>query len=74
MTAKHKVMTSLREGGVVAVIRTENPGDLVAVARALYNNGKTAEATMDQLRAVKKAIRGENSGKAEVRPAGRSAK
>jgi 2-keto-3-deoxy-6-phosphogluconate aldolase len=36
MKAKHEVMAALRESGVVAVIRTENPGDLVAVARALH--------------------------------------
>lgn len=47
MIAKHKVMASLRESGVVAVIRTENPGDLVAVCRALNKGGvKFVEITM----------------------------
>ena len=47
MTAKPKVMASLRESGVVAVIRTESPGDLVAVARALYAGGvKFVEITL----------------------------
>lgn len=32
-------MAALRSTGVVAVIRTENPGDLVAVARALGKGG-----------------------------------
>ena len=47
MVAKHKVMASLRESGVVAVIRTENPGDLVSVSRALHKGGvKFVEITM----------------------------
>jgi 2-dehydro-3-deoxyphosphogluconate aldolase/(4S)-4-hydroxy-2-oxoglutarate aldolase len=47
MKAKHEVMAALRESGVVAVIRTENPGDLVAVARALHKGGiKFIEITM----------------------------
>ena len=47
MRAKHEVMAALRESGVVAVIRTENPGDLVAVARALHKGGiKFVEITM----------------------------
>ncbi|MEI6972043.1 MAG: bifunctional 4-hydroxy-2-oxoglutarate aldolase/2-dehydro-3-deoxy-phosphogluconate aldolase [bacterium] len=47
MKAKHEVMAALRESGVVAVIRTENPGDLVAVARALHKGGiKFVEITM----------------------------
>ena len=35
MPGKHEVMASLRDTGVVAVIRTENPKDLVKVSRAL---------------------------------------
>lgn len=47
MIAKHQVLASLRESGVVAVIRTEDPGDLVAVARALHRGGiKFVEITM----------------------------
>lgn len=47
MKTKHEVMAALRESGVVAVIRTENPGDLVAVARALHKGGiKFVEITM----------------------------
>lgn len=36
---KSDVLAALRSTGVVAVIRTENPGDLVAVARALGKGG-----------------------------------
>lgn len=44
---KHEVLTSLRTSGVVAVIRTETPGDLVAVARALSAGGvRFVEITM----------------------------
>jgi 2-keto-3-deoxy-6-phosphogluconate aldolase len=39
MMAKHKVMAALRESGVVAVISTDNPGDLVAVSKALNQGG-----------------------------------
>jgi 2-dehydro-3-deoxyphosphogluconate aldolase / (4S)-4-hydroxy-2-oxoglutarate aldolase len=39
MATKQAVLAALRESGVVAVIRTENPGDLVAVARALARGG-----------------------------------
>ena len=47
MTAKHRLMASLRESGVVAVIRTESPGGLIAVARALYAGGvKFVEITL----------------------------
>jgi 2-dehydro-3-deoxyphosphogluconate aldolase/(4S)-4-hydroxy-2-oxoglutarate aldolase len=47
MKAKHEVMAALRESGVVAVIRTEDPGDLVAVALALHKGGITfVEITM----------------------------
>jgi len=47
VTAKHEVMAALRESGVVAVIRTENPGDLVSVCRALDKGGvKFVEITM----------------------------
>jgi 2-dehydro-3-deoxyphosphogluconate aldolase/(4S)-4-hydroxy-2-oxoglutarate aldolase len=47
MTIKHQVLESLRESGVVAVIRTDNPQDLVAVARALGEGGvKFVEITL----------------------------
>jgi 2-dehydro-3-deoxyphosphogluconate aldolase / (4S)-4-hydroxy-2-oxoglutarate aldolase len=44
---KHEVLASLRATGVVAVIRTENPTDLAAVAKALGGGGvKFVEITM----------------------------
>jgi 2-dehydro-3-deoxyphosphogluconate aldolase / (4S)-4-hydroxy-2-oxoglutarate aldolase len=47
MAKKHEVLTSLRNSGVVAIIRTENPEDLTAVARALAAGGvKFVEITM----------------------------
>lgn len=47
MISKHAVLASLKESGVVAVIRTETPGDLVAVARALHKGGvKFVEITL----------------------------
>jgi len=47
MIAKHRVLASLRESGVIAVIRTEDPADLVAVSRALYKGGvRFVEITM----------------------------
>jgi 2-dehydro-3-deoxyphosphogluconate aldolase/(4S)-4-hydroxy-2-oxoglutarate aldolase len=47
MASKHEILASLRESGVVAVIRTENPSDLVAVSRALAAGGvKFVEITM----------------------------
>jgi len=47
MIPKHQVIASLRESGLVAVIRTENPTDLVAVCRALSKGGvKFVEITM----------------------------
>ena len=47
MTKKHEVLASLRNTGVVAVIRTENPEDLVSVSRALADGGvKFVEITM----------------------------
>jgi 2-dehydro-3-deoxyphosphogluconate aldolase / (4S)-4-hydroxy-2-oxoglutarate aldolase len=39
MATKHQVLASLRTCGVVAVIRTENPQDLAAVAKALSDGG-----------------------------------
>jgi 2-dehydro-3-deoxyphosphogluconate aldolase / (4S)-4-hydroxy-2-oxoglutarate aldolase len=39
MAKKHEVLAALRETGVVAVIRTENPQDLVSVAKALAQGG-----------------------------------
>jgi len=47
MAAKHEVLTALRTSGVVAVIRSENPQDLVSVAKALSRGGvKFIEITM----------------------------
>lgn len=39
MAKKHEVMAALRQSGVVAIIRTENPEDLVSVSRALGAGG-----------------------------------
>ncbi len=36
---RHQTMSALRACGIVAIIRTEDPGDLVAVARALARGG-----------------------------------
>jgi 2-dehydro-3-deoxyphosphogluconate aldolase/(4S)-4-hydroxy-2-oxoglutarate aldolase len=36
---KQEILNSLRQTGIVAVIRTETPGDLVTVAGALYEGG-----------------------------------
>jgi 2-dehydro-3-deoxyphosphogluconate aldolase / (4S)-4-hydroxy-2-oxoglutarate aldolase len=47
MAKKHEVLASLRNSGVVAIIRTDNPADLAAVARALGAGGiKFVEITM----------------------------
>lgn len=47
MAMKQEVLTALRASGVVAVIRTENPRDLVAVAEALGKGGvRFVEITM----------------------------
>jgi 2-dehydro-3-deoxyphosphogluconate aldolase/(4S)-4-hydroxy-2-oxoglutarate aldolase len=47
VATKFDVLAALRETGVVAVIRTENPGDLVGVARALCKGGiRFVEITM----------------------------
>lgn len=47
MAKKHEVLASLRSSGVVAIIRTDNPSDLAAVARALGAGGvKFVEITM----------------------------
>lgn len=47
MAKKHEVLAALRNSGAVAVIRTENPEDLAAVARALGAGGvKFVEITM----------------------------
>ena len=44
---KQEVLEALRETGIVAVIRTKTPGDLVAVARALSEGGvQCVEITM----------------------------
>ena len=47
MAKKHEVLAALSGSGVVAVIRTENPADLVSVSRALGEGGvKFVEITM----------------------------
>jgi 2-dehydro-3-deoxyphosphogluconate aldolase / (4S)-4-hydroxy-2-oxoglutarate aldolase len=47
MAKKHEVLAALRETGVVAVIRTENPADLVTVSKALADGGvRFVEITM----------------------------
>ena len=47
MISKHNVMFALRESGVVTVIRTEKPNDMVDICRALYKGGiKFVEITM----------------------------
>jgi 2-dehydro-3-deoxyphosphogluconate aldolase / (4S)-4-hydroxy-2-oxoglutarate aldolase len=47
MAAKHEVLAALRDSGVVAVLRTEHPEDLVSVAKALSRGGvKFIEVTM----------------------------
>jgi 2-dehydro-3-deoxyphosphogluconate aldolase/(4S)-4-hydroxy-2-oxoglutarate aldolase len=47
MMSKQETLASLRASGVVAIIRTENPRDLVGVARALSAGGvRFVEITM----------------------------
>jgi 2-dehydro-3-deoxyphosphogluconate aldolase/(4S)-4-hydroxy-2-oxoglutarate aldolase len=47
MVSKQEMLASLRASGVVAIIRTENPRDLVGVARALSAGGvRFVEITM----------------------------
>jgi 2-dehydro-3-deoxyphosphogluconate aldolase / (4S)-4-hydroxy-2-oxoglutarate aldolase len=65
MAKKHEVLAALRETGVVAVIRTENPEDLVTVSKALADGGvKFVEITMtipgalDIIRAAVAALKG----------------
>jgi 2-dehydro-3-deoxyphosphogluconate aldolase / (4S)-4-hydroxy-2-oxoglutarate aldolase len=65
MAKKHEVLAALRETGVVAVIRTENPDDLVTVSKALADGGvKFVEITMtipgalDIIRAAVAALKG----------------
>ncbi len=53
MTPKHEIMAALNASGVVAIIRTENPQDLVEVAKALSRGGvKFIEITMTVPRAL----------------------
>jgi 2-dehydro-3-deoxyphosphogluconate aldolase / (4S)-4-hydroxy-2-oxoglutarate aldolase len=65
MAKKYEVLAALRETGVVAVIRTENPEDLVTVSKALADGGvKFVEITMtvpgalDIIRAAVAALKG----------------
>ncbi len=47
MGSKQKILSALREDGVVAVLRAEDPGSLVSVARALHAGGvRFVEITM----------------------------
>jgi 2-dehydro-3-deoxyphosphogluconate aldolase/(4S)-4-hydroxy-2-oxoglutarate aldolase len=47
MSEKQNVLAALRETGLIAVIRTDNPGDLVEAAKALREGGvKLIEITM----------------------------
>jgi 2-dehydro-3-deoxyphosphogluconate aldolase/(4S)-4-hydroxy-2-oxoglutarate aldolase len=47
MPKKFEVLAALRESGVVAILRTENPSDLVAVSKALADGGiKFVEITL----------------------------
>ena len=47
MSTKQKVLDALRETGIIAVIRTDNPGDLVGAAKALCEGGiRLIEITM----------------------------
>lgn len=47
MARKDEILSQLRQTGVVAVLRTENPDDLVAVAKSLGSGGvKFIEITM----------------------------
>jgi len=47
MIDRHVVLSALRETGIIAVIRTDNPGDLVGAAKALREGGvKLIEITM----------------------------
>ena len=53
MTPKHEVLTAFRASGVVAIIRSDNPQDLVSVAKALSRGGvKFIEITMTVPRAL----------------------
>ena len=63
---KDEVMACLRQSGVVAVIRTENPTDLVAVSKALAAGGLrfveitlTVPGALDVIRAATAALRGQ---------------
>jgi len=47
MSTKQKVLDALRDTGIIAVIRTDNPGDLVGAAKALCEGGvRLIEITM----------------------------
>jgi 2-dehydro-3-deoxyphosphogluconate aldolase / (4S)-4-hydroxy-2-oxoglutarate aldolase len=53
MVKKHEVLAALRQTGVVAVLRTENPDDLVTVSKALADGGvRFVEITMTIPRAL----------------------
>jgi 2-dehydro-3-deoxyphosphogluconate aldolase/(4S)-4-hydroxy-2-oxoglutarate aldolase len=47
MPKKFEILAALRDSGVVAILRTENPSDLVAVSKALVEGGiKFVEITL----------------------------
>jgi 2-dehydro-3-deoxyphosphogluconate aldolase/(4S)-4-hydroxy-2-oxoglutarate aldolase len=47
MSTKQKILNTLRETGIIAVIRTEDPNDLVGAAKALCEGGvKLIEITL----------------------------
>ena len=60
MSNKQKVLNTLRETGIIAVIRTEDPGDLVEAAKALGEGGvRFIEITMTvpgALKIIEKAV------------------
>lgn len=61
MLSKHEVLTILRDTGVVAVIRTTKPKDLVAVSRAIRKGGaRFIEITMTvpgAIRIIEEAVK-----------------
>jgi len=67
MPTKHEVLAALKQSGVVAILRTDNPEDLVSVAKALNAGGvKFIEITMtvpgalDIIRDAVAALKGED--------------
>lgn len=53
MIKRHEVLAFLKDSGVVAVIRADNPGDLIEISKALRKGGvKFIEITMTVPRAL----------------------